>query len=286
MEQDRTSSHFPAPGHLDWRPPAARLPGRHGHIELWPDEFLGSDGHRYIWRGASERPGGGRLVIEFLRVCPNEEPVADSSGRRVPRPGRSCRGRLATGGPGYAVALSVTGTLRPRSSGGFHRAGGDGASVDGGVAGVSRDLAGGQTVRPSRPDGLAAGTTFDPDRPHPFLEEARAGITINHPCIARTYQLLDLRSESAVLWPPPGSPCRGWNLPWPGCWRTCGLGGSVCLKIWRATSPGICARLWRHCTGNIGWSIATSNRVTCCSTSRRARANIPPHQGSIMAFRR
>jgi hypothetical protein len=35
-----------------------------------------------------------------------------------------------------------------------------------------------------------------------FLSEARAGITITHPFIARTYQLLDLRGEVAAGWPP------------------------------------------------------------------------------------
>jgi serine/threonine protein kinase len=180
----------------DWSPPAPQLAGSAQHLTLL--SRFGRGAGREVWAARSARHPGQLVIVEFLFLetapsCPEA-------------PGR-CRFTLdlqgwgGAGGPTSAVVTVLPACL-PGTYARFELL----SFI--GLGGMGQVW---MAESPDYPDSALAIKFFTHPvyRQHPSLleqclQEAKAGININSSCIARTYQLLDLRDHQAEGWPPAG----------------------------------------------------------------------------------
>ena len=180
-----------------WAPPAQRLPGPHAHVRLLRlrAQVLG----RTVWSASSERWPDQLAIVEFLHDVPPTLPAAQPLG-----PGRSfldLSDWSSAGWPAHALVTVLPASL-PGVPPRFHLVGFLG---QGGMGQVW------SAESPYYPDLPLAIKFFThpayqqhPELQEQCLQEARVGIRIESPWVARTYELLDLRQEQADGWPPLG----------------------------------------------------------------------------------
>jgi len=170
--------------------PDRPLPGPHGHLSLLRP--LGRAAGRDVWSAGSERWPDQLVVVEFL---PEPGPALDGSGRAV----LDLRAWEAEGWPPRAVVTPLPARL-PGPYARFELL----SFV--GLGGMGQVW---MAESPDYPDIPLAVKFFTHPlyRQHPALmeqclQEAKVGICIDNPFVARTYQLLDLRAHQAAGWPP------------------------------------------------------------------------------------
>jgi serine/threonine protein kinase len=193
--RDRPSGVSPAaPSVPEGRPlPAGRLPGPHAHLEL--TRPLGRTDGREVWAARSQHRPSRRVIVELLH---EPYPGLDTA-RQGDRYALDLSLWAAEGWPPTALVTGLPASL-PEPYGHVQ------LLSFLGLGGM------GQVWLAESPDyqdiPLAIKFFTHPAyRQHPALleqclQEARVGITIDCPYIARTYQLLDLRAHQGRGWPP------------------------------------------------------------------------------------
>jgi serine/threonine protein kinase len=156
---------------------------------------LGRAGGRDVWGAQSARWPGKLLLVEFLREP--TPPCPEDTGQ--PRFALDLRPWSGDGWPPVALVTALPARL-PDPYGRFE------LLSFLGLGGMGQVW---MAESPDYPDIPLALKFFTHPvyRQHPVLleqclQEARVGIDIDSPCIARTYQLLDLRAQQAGGWPP------------------------------------------------------------------------------------
>lgn len=178
----------------DWSPSAPQLPGPHQYLTLL--KRYGRGAGREVWAAQSERRPGLLAIVEFLfqetaPPCP-EDPEGDRFGLDLRSWAEDCW-------PAFALVTVLPARL-PGTYGRFELL----SFI--GLGGMGQVW---MAECPDYPDSPLAIKFFTHPiyRQHPALleqclQEAKVGINVNSPSIARTYQLLDLRAHQAEGWPP------------------------------------------------------------------------------------
>jgi serine/threonine protein kinase/Flp pilus assembly protein TadD len=189
----RAQPRTPAPSTgRGWSPPQPRLPGPHDDLTLLTP--LGRAAGRDVWAAGSARRPGKPFLVEFLAEA--VPAIAEAPGRS--RFALDLRPWAEEGWPPAALVTVLPAAL-PGPYARFELL----SFV--GLGGMGQVW---MAESPDYPDLPLAVKFFTHPvyRQHPALleqclQEAKVGISIDSPFVARTYQLLDLRAHQAEGWP-------------------------------------------------------------------------------------